>query len=277
MTRRLCHALLTSAARRWPAELRGEMLAEWRAELYAMPGTARRLRYAASLATSRPHREPALVVSPGRNLAHLVLSLVLLAGLPAVYLPLAIGWTSAYWPGSIPGQEWAAAGGIVGAVVLGIICARVTTGVTQLIRPAFVPLWTIGIAYAMLLAWPFLEGHLPYRSDLIDQSCWALSAVVLCVLAGRVARGGKVVLSWGIVVIAVAVSFWFSIMHNNLSHFDALGMETFFDGEFLPAYLFVVGRHTFLHVTFFLLVYAHHVVRRHRAAEDQLIAQAMLV
>ena len=93
MIKRLCRAFLTAAARRWPDYLRDEMLAEWRAELHAMPGTARRLRYAASLAASRPHREPAVVVRPGRNFAHAVLSLVLIAGLPMLYAQLALGWT----------------------------------------------------------------------------------------------------------------------------------------------------------------------------------------
>jgi hypothetical protein len=258
--------LLTSAARRWPAELRGEMLAEWRAEMHAIPGTARRLRYAASLATSRPHRERAIMVRPGRNFAHAVLSLVLVAGLPVLYPRLAIGWSTNYNEGTIAWQAWVGAGGIVAAVVLGIVCAGVTTGVTQLIRPVLVPLWTIGIPYASMVAVLVVEGY-PYRSTLIDLSCWTLSAVVLGTLATLVARAGRALLSWTIVVIAVAVSFWFANMHSALSHFNPMGMEGFFDGRFLPAYAFIVGINAMLHVTIFLLVYAHRLVRRHRAVQ----------
>lgn len=264
MIGRLCHALLTSAARRWPAELRDEMLAEWRAELQAAPGTARRLRYAASLATSRPHHERAVVVRPGRNFAHAVLSLLLVAVLPVLYPWLSIGWTTEYNRGTIAWQAWAGAGGIVAAVVLGIICAGVTSGVTQLIRPVFVPLWTIGIAYAAMVAF-LVVAEYPNRATLIDLSCWALSAVVLGTLATLAARAGRTLLSWTIVVIAVAVSFWFANMHGALSHFDAMGMDGFFSGRFLPAYAFAVGTNATLHVTIFLLVYAHRLVRRHRA------------
>ncbi|MEU8078841.1 hypothetical protein AB0B31_25810 [Catellatospora citrea] len=274
MIGRLCHAFLASAARRWPAELRGEMLAEWRAELHAIPTSARRLRYAASLATSRPHREPALVVSPGRNLAHLALSFVLVAGLPWVYGRLSLGWTTYVSDDTIGRQAWAGVGGIVGAVALGIICARATTGATQLIRPAFVPLWTVGITYATSVAGPVLEGYQPNLSHVIGYSWWALSAGVLCTLAGRVARVGRVLLSWGIVVLAVAVSF--TILDGGVYHVGGR-MAVFFDGRFLPGFLFVVATHIGLHVTIFMLVYAHCLVRRHRAAEDRLSAQAMLV
>ncbi|MEV4411331.1 hypothetical protein [Catellatospora sp. NPDC049609] len=273
MIKRLCGLLLSVAARRWPARLRDEMLTEWRAELHATPGTLRRWRYAASLATSRPHRQPALVAAPGRNPAHAVLSFLLIAGLPAAYLPFAVSWTSAYSVDTIAWQTWAAAASIVAAVVLGLGCARLTTGVTQLIRPTFVPLWTIGIALAVLLVWPLAEGRLPDRATVIDLSCWALSAVVLCTLAARVALSGRAVLSWAVVVVAGAVAFWFANMHNHLSHFSALGMEYFFDGRFLTAYVFVVAVQPLLHVNVFLLVYTHHLVRRHRPAEKAVPSQ----
>jgi hypothetical protein len=197
-----------------------------------------------------------------------VLSLLLVAGLPVVYPRLAIGWSTNYNESTIAWQAWAGAGGIVAAVVLGIVCAGSTSGVTQLIRPPLVPLWTIGITYATLVAVLVVDGY-PNRSTLIDLSCWALSAVGLGTLATLVARAGRALLSWMIVVIAVAVSFWFANMHVALSHFDAMGMEGFFDGRFLPAYAFVIGTNAMLHVTIFLLVYGHRLVRRHRAVHAQ--------
>ncbi|GHJ47186.1 hypothetical protein Cs7R123_45280 [Catellatospora sp. TT07R-123] len=268
MIRRLCHAFLTSAARRWPTEMRAEMLAEWRAELHAMPGTARRLRYAASLATSRPHREPAIVVRPGRNLAHMLLSLAVLAGVPVLYPWFAFRLLTSFDTGTIARQAWVGAAGIVAAAVVGIVCAGVTTGVTQLIRPVLVPLWAVGVPY-MTTVGILLVERLPFRSTLIDLTCWALSAGALGMLAVLVARGGRPVLSWNIVVVAVAVSFWFRHMHSTLSHFDTMGMEYFFGGRTVPAFAFLVGISPLLHVTIFLLVYAHQLARRHRAVPAQ--------
>ncbi|MEU8074974.1 hypothetical protein AB0B31_05945 [Catellatospora citrea] len=265
MMGRLCHVFLTRAARRWPTDLRDEMLTEWRAELHAMPGTSRRLRYAASLATSRPHREPAVVVSPGRIRSHAILALLFVAGLPMVYLPLALNWTAYHTPYTIAWQTWVAGGSVVGAVALGLVCARMTTGVMQKIRPALVPLWTIGVGYAAVLTSIMIRKILPDGAEFIDLTCWALSAAALCMLAARVARAGHIVLSWGVVLVAGAVTFWFANMHNALSDFSALGMEYFFDGRFLPAFVFVVAKQEFLHVSIFLLVYAHQLVRRHRA------------
>ncbi|MEV0459146.1 hypothetical protein [Catellatospora methionotrophica] len=265
MIRRLCHTFLAGAARRWPADLRAEMLAEWRAELHALPGMTRRLRYAASLAVSRPHREPAVVVRPGRNVVHAVLSLALLAIVPVLYPGLVVRLSNLYSEDTIAWQVWVGVGGLVAAVVLGIICAGVTTGVTQLVRPVLVPLWTIGAAYAVMLAVLLAQGWHD-RARLIDMSCWAASAVVLGALAAMAARAGRAALSWGVVATGVAVSWWFWYMHSTMSHFDALGMETFFGGRFLPAYAFVVGTDAMLHVNIFLFVYAQVLVLRHRVA-----------
>ncbi|GHJ47215.1 hypothetical protein Cs7R123_45570 [Catellatospora sp. TT07R-123] len=266
MIKHLCRALLTAAARRWPQDVREEMLAEWRAELHAMPGTARRLRFAGSLATSRPHREPAVVVRPGRTFAHTVLSLVLVAVLPMLYVQLSLQWTTFYDEYSIVWQAWAGAGGMVGAVLLGIICAGVTTGVTQLIRPALVPLWIFGILFVVVTAWPLLEGYAFNRSHAGDGLRLALSASLLCTLAGRFSRASW---SWGVVAIAVPISYWAMV-----TRFDPYGMELFFDGRTLPAYLFMFVTQASIHVTIFLLVYANLLVRRHRARQARLLPQA---
>ncbi|GAA2375492.1 hypothetical protein Cme02nite_05050 [Catellatospora methionotrophica] len=263
MIRRLCHALLSSAARRWPADLRAEMLAEWRAELHALPGGGRRLRYAASLAVSRPHREAAVVVRPGRNLAHAVLSLVLLAGLPMVYLELALGWTTGYSEDTVTWQAWVGAGSILAAAGLAIICARVTPGVTQLIRPVLLPLWCFGSPYATLAAWPLLSGHLPNRSHLASGALWALSAVALGTLA---ARARPALVSWGIVAAAVPVSFWFLSMSVEIIAAGYVGSGP------LAEYLFTLAVRTPVHVAVFLLVYANHLARRPRASAPEVAA-----
>ncbi|BCJ76047.1 hypothetical protein CS0771_55910 [Catellatospora sp. IY07-71] len=268
-----CRFLLARAARRWPADLRAEMIAEWQAELHAMPGAWRRLRYAASLAAAEPHRRAGTVLSPGRRVASALLSFLLVAALPAGYLPLTINWTWYMTVDSVRWQTWVAGASVAGAVVLGIICARVTTGVTQLINPLLVPLWAVAPAYLALLALPLWEGRLPDRSTVIDVSCWALSAVVLGTAAAWVALAGRPLLSWGAVALAVTVSFWFSHMHSSLSHFETHSTY-FFGGRFLPAYLFDVAATGYLHATIFLLVYAHHLVRRHRPGEQALVERS---
>ncbi|GAB4050540.1 hypothetical protein [Catellatospora paridis] len=264
MISRLCHGLLARAARRWPVDLRDAMLAEWQAELHVLPTTAQRLRYAASLATSRPHREGAVVIRPHRDVAHGLLWLLSITVLPAVYLPLALNWTSSTDPIMIVWQTWVAAGSVVAAAVLGIVCGSLTTGVTQSIKPMAVARWTTGIAYVAILAYYVVEGSLD-GALLTDMTYWALSAAALCTLAAWVARAGWMSLSWAIVVIAVPVSFWFANLHNGLSDFSALGMEPFFGGEHLPAFTFAVGKQELLHVIIFLFVYAHVLVLRHRA------------
>ncbi|MEV0459145.1 hypothetical protein [Catellatospora methionotrophica] len=262
MIMRLCHALLTSAGRRWPADLRAEMLAEWRAELHALPGTTRRLRYATSLAVSRPHREAAVVTRPGRIFAHALLSLVLLAALPMLYLELALGWTTSYSEDTVAWQAWVGVGSILAAAGLAIICARVTTGVTQLVRPALLPVWSFGILYATLAAWPLLGGYLPNRSHLASAGLWALSAVALGSLA---ARARPALASWGIAAAAVPVSFWFLSM-------DFEPITGYFDGSPLAGYLFTLAVRTPAHVAVFLLVYATHLARRPRASVSEAAA-----
>ncbi|MBU2669418.1 hypothetical protein KOI35_38490 [Actinoplanes bogorensis] len=55
---RLARALVTAAARRWPADLADIMRAEWLAELAAIPGRGGKLAFAASLAVSPAVDEP---------------------------------------------------------------------------------------------------------------------------------------------------------------------------------------------------------------------------
>jgi hypothetical protein len=61
VTGRLVAVLLELAVRRWPAGLRDELHREWLAELHMLAAggqRARMLRFAASLAVSRPAADP---------------------------------------------------------------------------------------------------------------------------------------------------------------------------------------------------------------------------
>jgi hypothetical protein len=263
MIKRICDAFLTGAANRWPEDMRAEMLAEWRAELHAAPGGWHRLRYAASLAVARPHGEQA--VAGSTIVLSFIGSLVVIVGLPVAYLQVAGQWTEAYYAGSIPWQVWVAVASVVAAVPLAIICARITTGVTQLIGPTVVPVWTFGVA---LLSWfiGVTSAHgLPVHAEVIDMSLWALTAAVLGTAAVRVALARHTALSWAVVGVAVLVSYWFGNMHSTtMSRFDANGMENFFGGDWLSGFSFFIASRPSFHVTIFLLVYTHYLVLRAR-------------
>src|SRR5687767_3157557 len=61
---RIARALLTLAARRWPARVRADVEREWLAELHVLATErrhARMLRYALSLAAARPPEQPPLM------------------------------------------------------------------------------------------------------------------------------------------------------------------------------------------------------------------------
>jgi hypothetical protein len=254
MIKLLCGVFLNGAASRWPAETREEMLAEWRAEMHAAPGTSRRLRYAVSLAVARPHGEQAI---SGATIAWSLLgSLVVTVGLPVIYLWKAVDWTGAYSEDTIPWQVWVAVASVVAAVPLAIICARVTSGVTQLIRPAAVGVWTFLPPMIAWFATYFALHGVPVHSDVIDISLWALTATVLCGVAASVARR-HAAFSWGVLAVGVLAAYWFRNMHNEISHFDLTGMEFFFGGSWPAGYSFLVGSSPNFHVTIFLLVYAH--------------------
>lgn len=250
--------LLRSAASRWPLRLRAEALSEWRAEIAAIPGGWHRQRFAWSLAVSSPHRNPQ--VSFKRAGLSLVGSLFAVTLVPLGFLLLEARLYSSGSSDTVAAQSISAAVSVVTAVVLGLLCARRTSGVVALIRPTLIPLWTVGAFVAVWLGLWLYMGGLPVRSDIIDTACWAVSAVVLAWAAQLV---GPARLAWGVLGVSIVVAFYFANMHSTLmSRLDVQNMDVFFDGRWLPAYLFLVGTKGTLHATIFLQVYAHSLSRR---------------
>jgi len=172
MIERLCLLLLRRAAGRWRDD--GEMLAEWRAELYTMDSRRERLRFAASLAASRPHRTRTIPLSGA--LPGVVVSFLLLLTLPIAYLAI----TSLFWrifsSDTVVWQSSVAVACGVGAVAMGVACARMTSGVTQVIKPLFLPAWVFGVPFLVYLTLAVLSKP-SYMSTLIDTSVWLAGAI----------------------------------------------------------------------------------------------------
>jgi len=255
--------LLRNAASRWPQHSRAEVLSEWRAEIAAIPGRWHRQRFAWSLATSSPHRSPQ--VSFKRAGLSLVGSFFAVILVPLGFLVFAVSSYSMISSDTIGFQSTSAALSVVMAVALGLLCARLTSGVAALFRPRLIPLWTMGVYVTVWLGYMLMLGG-PVTADMIDTACWAVSAVVLMWVAQLV---GPARLAWAALGGSIAVSFYFANMHSTLmSRLDLQGIDGFFDGRWLPAFLFVVGTNGILHVTIFLQVYTHSLARRVRAGQS---------
>lgn len=201
MIRHLVRLLLALAVRRWPAHLRDEMGVEWAAELHELASQRRRvrmLRFAASLAVTRPHlgpRQPFLDVdtSAGAILRHAALLvaapaacvalslymipfIALLLTVPLVLLAAVAGWSSPLL------RPWS----IVAAALLpASAAALVSPSLVWYLsdawrRPTATLLWALVLATALAVA----SGRSPRVAVLVGgagalAACW--SAVTLVV------------------------------------------------------------------------------------------------
>ncbi|MBB5871245.1 hypothetical protein F4553_004624 [Allocatelliglobosispora scoriae] len=178
--------LLRTAVRRWPAELQEDLLREWTAELHASGGAWQRLRFAGSLAVSRPHR-------PGAGLPRPVLSIggAAFASIAVVVLPLVYGVYSALWTpqqssDTIGRQALAGVASFAVAALFGAVCARISTGMTRIVKPGWLPIWVFGLLGATLII--ARAGH-PYAAlrpaDLRDIASWLSLSVLIGVAVVR--------------------------------------------------------------------------------------------
>ncbi|MEV4202526.1 hypothetical protein [Micromonospora globbae] len=112
VTRRLAEALLRAATRRWPAEYRDELGREWSAELHVLAAQRQRLRmlrYAASLAASRPdgplagpravrgragRTAAALLLAPVAGVGIVLVSAVVMAVVVNGFLATTVSWST---------------------------------------------------------------------------------------------------------------------------------------------------------------------------------------
>ncbi|MFU8871602.1 hypothetical protein [Micromonospora sp. SL4-19] len=213
VTRRLAAFLLRLAARRWPAELRGDLGREWAGELHVLAAEGRRarmLRYAASLAVSRPGTPQAERAPVDRRLRRTALPLLLapLGGVAsvvagAVVMSLAyallsglVSWATAaqlpVWTAltatlavllAVGAGRWARRTALTGplpvalGVVLPIGLVLVTVGLAGAVRPDELPavapgllFWLAGLA---LVLWG--AGQLAARGQV--WAAWLLGAL----------------------------------------------------------------------------------------------------
>lgn len=258
MIRPLCSVLLQAAARRWPPDTRDDLLSEWRAELHASSGMWQRLRFAGSLAASRPHRAAPVLWTP-RSVLGAAASVVVLLGTLA-YARVAVAWTSGGSSGTIGWQSWVGAISMVAAILLGFICARFTSGVTQLVRLKGLPFWTFGIIYAALLFGEAAYYNGPDKAALIDNSLWLMSGVVFSLAAVWLTRSRRSAAAWVAVGVGTLLTYWFGRMHGSIFYYaEQMGLVF---GLPLPASLaFTVGTSPAVHITLFCFVYTQQLAR----------------
>ena len=119
VSRRIAEALLRLAARRWPARLRADLYREWSAELHALGSgrTAQMLSYAASLAVSRPVRDP-IDVHAAADALWRAIRLIVLAPLAAIILFVAAFVSLSLLPLGDGAQMWLPLVASVGSATL---------------------------------------------------------------------------------------------------------------------------------------------------------------
>ncbi|MCP2329123.1 hypothetical protein HDA40_007630 [Hamadaea flava] len=251
----LCEGLLDGAAAKWPADRRAEMLAEWRAELQAAPGRWARLRYAASLATSPAPDRPAIGL--GRAIGGILGSLIVLLVTPILYLFLAGLWAHRIADDTVGWQWWAAAGSLVGAVLAGRLCARLSRSVARVIGPWGTIPWTFGLAFLGLLGViAAIDGV--RETELVDLLLWALGGTCFLGISAALAVRGRRVLSWTFTALGVPGAIALFTTHAAL--FLPLADEDIFGGHLLLIYLFEFVTSPVVHVTVFLMVYGQTLV-----------------
>ncbi|WP_433343764.1 hypothetical protein [Micromonospora sp. CA-111912] len=204
VTRRLADSLLRIAARRWPAELRADLHREWAAELHVLAAEgrpARMLRYAASLAASRPGTPLAERAPVDRRLRTTALPLLLapLAGVAAVVLGALVSDALSQrvsWSTQAQLPVWTVlTAGL--AVPLAVLVARWARR-TALAGPLRVALGVVLPIGPVLLATGFAAGVRP--DDLPPHApgllLWLAGLVPVLWGAGRLAARGRVRAAW---------------------------------------------------------------------------------
>jgi hypothetical protein len=205
VTRRLVRPLLALAVRRWPAHLRDEMRAEWEAELHELASQGRRarmLRFAASLATTRPQlgpRQPFLDTDTSagailRQAAFLVVAPAACVTL-STFSIFSIGFFA-----------------LLPTMVIVLIAAAAGSS-SPLVRPWSVVAAALTPAVATVLVSPSLEPYLDggWRQPTATLLWALLLAAALAVASGRSPRtaalaggAGALAACWSVVTLVIA-------------------------------------------------------------------------
>jgi hypothetical protein len=245
MVSKLSVLLLRQAARRWRDD--GEMLAEWTAELSAMDKG--RLRYAASLALSRPHRVAA--AAPLRPARALATSFVLLLALPAGYVMAGVySWASPL-PDTVPMLSWLVVTNAAAAVLVGLACARLTAGLTSVVKPPFLPAWVFGVPFLLLLSTRALAGlPLPHLFEVV---VWFTAAIACGLVVVRLTQHGHTAVAWVFVGAATPVVFLLSNLYGLEYLYGHIG--PFSVERVITTTLFSQAAQPLLYVNLFALAY----------------------
>ncbi|WNM37424.1 hypothetical protein RMN56_19880 [Micromonospora halotolerans] len=219
VTRRLAGLLLRAAARRWPAELRAELVREWEAELHVLAGRGQRwrmLRFAASPAVSRAG---APVVDRGvlhrrlRRTARVLLlappACVAVVVLAAVVMNVAYTLLSANlaWATAVQLPLWSGLTAVAGA----LLALLVTRAARRTVRTG--PLATaLGVVLPIALTVTVVLVALAGRDDrgmpgtVPGLLLWLAALVPALWGAGILARRGRTRLAWVVGVLGALVA-----------------------------------------------------------------------
>ncbi|NES29355.1 hypothetical protein GCE86_17555 [Micromonospora terminaliae] len=219
MTRRLAGLLLRTAARRWPAELRAELVREWDAELHVLAegGERRRmLRFAASLAVGRAgapvvdrtvlHRRlrrtaRVLLLTPPACVAVVVLAVVVMR-LAFGALELRVEWATA---AQLPLWSGLTAGAGAGLALLVTRAARRTVRTGPLATALGVVL-PIGLTVAVVLTALAGRDDRGVPGTVPGLLLWLALLVPALWGAGILARRGRTRLAWAVGLLGALVA-----------------------------------------------------------------------
>ncbi|MET8833034.1 hypothetical protein ABZV78_03835 [Micromonospora sp. NPDC004540] len=219
VTRRLAGLLLRAAARRWPAELRADLVREWDAELHVLAGRGERwrmLRFAASLATSRagapvldravPHRRlrrtaAVLLLAPPACVAVVVLAAVVMS-LAYATLDFRVAWATAVqlplWSGLT-----AAAGVLLALLVTRAARRTVRTGPLATALGVVLPVaLTVTVVFTAFAG----RGEQGLPGTVPGLLLWLALLVSALWGAGLLARRGRTRLAWAVGVLGALVA-----------------------------------------------------------------------
>ncbi|MGY0006295.1 hypothetical protein [Micromonospora sp. I033] len=219
VTRRLAGSLLRAAVRRWPAELRDDLVREWDAELHVLAGRGERwrmLRFAASLATSRAgapvvdrpvlHRRlrrtaGVLLLAPPACVAVVVVTAVVMS-LAIRALELHVEWAT---PMQLPLWSGLTAGlGTLLALVVARAARRtVRTGPLATALGVVLP---IGLTVTVLLAALAGRGERGLPGAAPGLLLWLALLVPALWGAGLLAHRGRTRLAWAVGVLGALVA-----------------------------------------------------------------------
>ncbi|MET8910557.1 hypothetical protein [Micromonospora sp. NPDC004551] len=218
MVTRLAGVLLRAAARRWPAELRTELIREWDAELHVLAGRGERWRmlgFAASLAARRAgapvvdrgvlHRRlwrtaGVLLLAPPACAAIVVLAA--LTSLACAALGAHVAWATALQMPFLSGLT-AGAGALLALLVTRSARRTVRTGPLATALGVVLP---IGLTVTVVVAAFAGRGEQGLPGTVPGLLLWLALLVPALWGAGILARRGRTRLAWAVGVLGALVA-----------------------------------------------------------------------